>query len=60
MADINDDGKKELITGKRFLAHDDNNAGESATPIPIYIEPTPENVPILRSISFTIILDKPR
>ncbi|MCM4151136.1 VCBS repeat-containing protein [Arenibacter sp. N53] len=45
MADINGDAKKELITGKRYLAHNGNDAGDSDAPILLYIEFTPQNAP---------------
>src|SRR5690606_27442794 len=45
MADLNGDGKKELIAGKRYLAHNGNDAGDSDAPILLYIEFTPEKSP---------------
>ncbi len=38
MADLNGDGKKEYITGKRFLAHNGNDAGDGDAPILLYFE----------------------
>ncbi len=38
MADLNGDGKAEYITGKRFLAHNGNDAGDGETPILMYFE----------------------
>ncbi len=38
MADLNGDGKKEYITGKRFLAHNGRDAGDGDTPILMYFE----------------------
>ena len=38
MADLNGDGKKEYITGKRFLAHNGRDAGDGDTPILLYFE----------------------
>jgi hypothetical protein len=48
MADINGDGKKELITGKRYLAHNGNDAGDSDAPILLYIEFTPGKQPYFK------------
>ncbi|MCM4164553.1 MULTISPECIES: VCBS repeat-containing protein [unclassified Arenibacter] len=45
MADLNGDGKKELIAGKRYLAHNGNDAGDSDAPILLYIEFTTEKSP---------------
>jgi hypothetical protein len=45
MADLNGDGNKELITGKRYLAHNGNDAGDSDAPILFYLEFTPDNAP---------------
>lgn len=42
MADLNGDGKKEYITGKRFLAHNGRDAGDGDTPILMYFEFTKE------------------
>lgn len=42
MADLNGDGKKEYITGKRFLAHNGRDAGDADAPILIYFEFTKE------------------
>jgi hypothetical protein len=36
MADLDGDGMEELITGKRFLAHNGNDAGDGDTPILMY------------------------
>ena len=36
MADIDGDGKEEMVTGKRFLAHNGNDAGDGDTPILMY------------------------
>ncbi len=38
MADLNGDGKKEYITGKRYLAHNGNDRGDGDTPYLLYIE----------------------
>lgn len=38
MADLDGDGKKEFITGKRFLAHNGNDAGDGDTPILMYFK----------------------
>ncbi|RAJ15803.1 FG-GAP repeat domain-containing protein [Arenibacter echinorum] len=48
MADLNGDGSNELITGKRYLAHNGNDAGDSDAPILYYIEFTPENAPYFK------------
>tara|TARA_R110000868_G_scaffold379928_1_gene645911 strand:- start:36828 stop:38012 length:1185 start_codon:yes stop_codon:yes gene_type:complete len=48
MADINGDGKKELVTGKRYLAHNGNDAGDSDAPILLYIEFTPSETPYFK------------
>jgi hypothetical protein len=36
MADLDSDGKEEMITGKRFLAHNGNDAGDGDIPILMY------------------------
>ena len=36
MADLDGDGKEEMITGKRFLAHNGNDAGDGDIPILMY------------------------
>lgn len=38
MADLNGDGKKEYITGKRYLAHNGRDAGDGDAPILMYFE----------------------
>ena len=38
MADLDGDGKKEYITGKRFLAHNGRDAGDADAPILMYFE----------------------
>jgi hypothetical protein len=38
MADLNGDGKKEYITGKRYLAHNGRDKGDGDTPYLLYIE----------------------
>ena len=38
MADINGDGRKDYITGKRFLAHNGNDAGDGDPPILMWFE----------------------
>jgi len=38
MADLDGDGKKEYITGKRFLAHNGRDAGDAEAPILLYFE----------------------
>ncbi|MCU0324841.1 MAG: VCBS repeat-containing protein [Spirosomaceae bacterium] len=37
MADLNGDGKKEYITGKRYLAHNGRDAGDADEPILLFI-----------------------
>ncbi len=41
MADLNGDGRSDFITGKRFLAHNGNDAGDGDTPYLFWIEFTP-------------------
>ncbi|WP_086543028.1 FG-GAP repeat domain-containing protein [Algoriphagus antarcticus] len=41
MADLNGDGDLEMISGKRYLAHNGNDAGDGDTPYLFYIEFTP-------------------
>ncbi len=38
MADLNGDGKKEYITGKRYLAHNGRDKGDADAPILMYFE----------------------
>lgn len=38
MADLNGDGHAELITGKRYLAHNGRDAGDGDTPYLLYFE----------------------
>lgn len=45
MADLNTDGRDDYITGKRFLAHNGNDAGDADTPYLFWIEFTPETPP---------------
>jgi hypothetical protein len=45
MADLNSDGKQDFITGKRYLAHNGNDAGDADTPYLLWIEITPGNNP---------------
>lgn len=42
MADLNGDGSADYITGKRFLAHNGNDAGDADTPYLFWIEFTKE------------------
>ncbi len=42
MADLNGDGRSDYITGKRFLAHNGNDAGDGDTPYLFWIEFTTE------------------
>lgn len=48
MADLDGDGKDEYITGKRFLAHNGNDAGDEDTPYLFWIEFTPEIAPYFK------------
>jgi hypothetical protein len=48
MADLNGDGRKELITGKRYLAHNGNDAGDSDAPILLFIEFNPNKAPYFK------------
>lgn len=45
MADLDGDGKKEFITGKRYLAHNGNDAGDGDTPYLFYFKLDPEKAP---------------
>lgn len=48
MADLNDDGRLDLILGKRFLAHNGNDAGDADTPYLLWIEFTPGETPYFK------------
>ena len=45
MADLNGNGKKEYLTGKRFLAHNGNDKGDDEAPLLFWIEFTPGQPP---------------
>lgn len=45
MADINGDGRKDFITGKRFLAHNGNDAGDGDAPILMWFDLNPKKAP---------------
>lgn len=45
MADLNGDGRKDYITGKRFLAHHGRDPGDSDAPILMWFEFTPGKEP---------------
>ncbi len=45
MADLNGDGREEYITGKRYLAHNGNDAGDADTPYLFWIAFTPGSEP---------------
>ncbi|WP_339878177.1 VCBS repeat-containing protein [uncultured Algoriphagus sp.] len=45
MADLDNDGKQEWITGKRYLAHNGNDAGDADTPYLLYYKITPGTEP---------------
>jgi hypothetical protein len=42
MADLNGDGRADFITGKRYLAHNGNDAGDADAPYLLWIEFTPD------------------
>ena len=48
MADLNGDGRSDYITGKRFLAHNGNDAGDGDTPYMFWIEFTPKKAPYFK------------
>lgn len=48
MADLNGDGDLEMISGKRYLAHNGNDAGDADTPYLFYLEFTPMIGPFFR------------
>ncbi|WP_149273134.1 FG-GAP repeat domain-containing protein [Pareuzebyella sediminis] len=48
MADLNGDGSDEYITGKRYLAHNGNDAGDADTPYLFFIEFTPDQAPYFK------------
>ncbi|SFB52414.1 FG-GAP repeat domain-containing protein [Algoriphagus aquimarinus] len=48
LADLNGDGEMEMIAGKRYLAHNGNDAGDADTPYLFYIEFTPMIGPFFR------------
>jgi hypothetical protein len=45
MADLDGDGKEEMITGKRFLAHNGNDAGDGDIPILMYFNFDSSTIP---------------
>ncbi|GAB4025475.1 hypothetical protein GCM10028773_51180 [Spirosoma koreense] len=45
MADLNGDGRKDYITGKRFLAHHGRDPGDSDAPMLMWFEFTPGKEP---------------
>jgi hypothetical protein len=45
LADINGDGRKDYITGKRFLAHNGNDAGDADAPILMWFDLNPKKAP---------------
>lgn len=47
MADIDGDGQDEFITGKRYLAHNGNDAGDADTPYLLYLDFTPGQKPYI-------------
>jgi len=48
MADLDGDGSSDYITGKRFLAHNGNDAGDADTPYLFWIEFTPKKAPYFK------------
>lgn len=48
MADLNGDGDLEMISGKRYLAHNGNDAGDGDTPYLFWIEFNPMIKPFFR------------
>lgn len=48
LADIDNDGKSELITGKRFMAHNGGDPDEFGTPCVFYYTFTPGANPVFR------------
>lgn len=48
MADLDGDGKDEWITGKRYLAHNGNDAGDADTPYLLYYEVNPNQEPFFQ------------
>ncbi len=48
MADLNGDGRADYITGKRFLAHNGRDPGDSDAPILLWLEFTPGKEPYYR------------
>ena len=45
MADLNGDGRADYITGKRFLAHNGRDPGDSDAPILLWLEFSPGKAP---------------
>ncbi|CCG98351.1 FG-GAP repeat protein [Fibrella aestuarina BUZ 2] len=45
MADLNGDGRKDYVTGKRFLAHNGRDPGDADAPILLWFEFTPGKAP---------------
>lgn len=48
LADLNGDGDLEMVTGKRYLAHNGKDAGDDDTPYLFYLEFTPMIGPFFR------------
>lgn len=48
MADLDGDGRSEMISGKRFLAHNGNDPGDAEDPFLFYIEFTPDEKPYFK------------
>lgn len=45
LADLDGDGRPEMITGKRYLAHNGNDSGDGEAPILLYFSFTPGEKP---------------
>lgn len=48
MVDLNGDGRKDYVTGKRFLAHHGRDPGDSESPILLWFEYTPGKAPYFK------------
>ncbi len=48
LADLNADGQKEFITGKRYLAHNGHDPGDADAPLLLYFELTPGKSPFFK------------
>ncbi|MRI01999.1 VCBS repeat-containing protein [Kriegella sp. EG-1] len=48
MVDLNSDGQEDFLTGKRYLAHNGNDAGDADAPLLFWIEFTPNKEPYFK------------